>query len=170
MTALRRAALPIGALATILILLLVNPWVELEGTVKDVVTVAFWISSIVLVIALFEDRNLPGGEEIEIEGPAFARFLFNNSRAGLLWLPIRLFVGFEWLEAGWRQAHGPGWVDGGAALAGFWEGAAKIPEHGPPADHLRVVSRLHQLPDLNGHHETGSPGSSRSVSWRSVSA
>ncbi len=150
MTALRRAALPIGALATILILLLVNPWVKLEGTVKDVVTVAFWISSILLVIALFEDRNLPGGEEIEIEGPAFTRFLFNNSRAGLLWLPIRLFVGFEWLEAGYGKLTNPAWTDGGTALRGFWENAAKVPDTGrPPITYEWYRDFINVL--LNGH-------------------
>ena len=51
-------------------------------------------------------RKEPGGETIEIEGPAFTRFLFGNSRAGLFWLPIRLFVGFTWLEAGWHKLSG----------------------------------------------------------------
>ena len=39
-------------------------------------------------------------DKVEIEGPAFTRFLLNNSRAGLFWLPIRVFVGFEFLAAG----------------------------------------------------------------------
>ncbi len=62
-------------------------------------TVGFWLSFIVLLVILFQQRKEPGGETIEIEGPAFTRFLFGNSRAGLFWLPIRLFLGFSWLEA-----------------------------------------------------------------------
>jgi len=50
---------------------------------------------------VFEDRKSPGAEVVEVEGPAFARYLFSNTRAGLLWLPIRFFLGFEWLTAGW---------------------------------------------------------------------
>ena len=132
MSALRRLALPLGIAAAILLFLLVNPWVVLEGTIRDVVTVAFWISSIVLLVALFEDRNEPDSSEVEVEGPAFVRFLFNNTRAGLFWLPIRLFVGFAWLDAGWHKFTDPEWMQGGAALRGFWERAASIPEQGRP--------------------------------------
>ena len=67
---------------------------------------------------------------MEIEGPAFARFLTSNSRAGLVWLPVRLFVGFAWLDAGWHKATGGGWLDGGAALAGYWTNAVAVPEEG----------------------------------------
>ena len=42
---------------------------------------------------------------VEVEGPAFTRYLFSNTRAGLFWLPIRLFVGFSWLAAGYAQVQ-----------------------------------------------------------------
>jgi thiosulfate dehydrogenase [quinone] large subunit len=133
MSALRRLAVPIGIIDALLLFYQVNPWVEPpEGIVKDAVTVGFWILFIVLIVVLFEDRKAPAAGEIEVAGPGFARFLFNNTRAGLLWLPIRLFVGFEWVEAGWHKATGGGWLDGGASLLGFWQGAVKIPEGGRP--------------------------------------
>ena len=132
MSTLRRWAMPIGVVATLLLIYLVNPWVQAEGDVRQIVTVAFWIASIVLALALFEDRKAAGSQEVEIEGPAFTRFLFNNSRAGLLWLPIRLFVGFEWLEAGLHKITDPGWTEGGASLRAYWERAAAIPEQGRP--------------------------------------
>ncbi len=132
MSMLRRWAIPIGVVAAALLFYLVNPWVKAEGDVRGIVTVAFWIVSIVLVVALFEDRKAAASSEVEIEGPAFTRFLFNNSRAGLLWLPIRLFVGFSWLEAGLHKFSDPEWTQGGAALRGYWERAAAIPEQGRP--------------------------------------
>ena len=97
MSILRGLAIPIGAVAALLLFLLFNPWLVIEeGTaLRQILTVGFWITFIVLLIALFEDRKSPDSEEVEIEGPAFARFLFGNSRAGLFWLPIRLFVGFS---------------------------------------------------------------------------
>jgi thiosulfate dehydrogenase [quinone] large subunit len=135
MAMLRGLAVPIGVIAALFLFLLVNPWLVLEaGTIRQVVTVAFWVSFILLLVALFEDRRGAESTEVEVEGPAFARFLFNNSRAGLFWLPIRLFVGFSWLESGWGKLTDPdnAWLGGGAALRGYWERAADIPEGGRP--------------------------------------
>ncbi len=129
----RNLAKVVGAIAAILLFYLVNPWVGIpEGIVSEVVTVGFWVSFLALLVILFQDRKQPGGETIEIEGPAFTRFLFSNSQAGLFWLPIRLFLGFSWLGSGWGKFTGQGWVDGGSALRGYWERAAAIPEQGRP--------------------------------------
>jgi thiosulfate dehydrogenase [quinone] large subunit len=154
MSILRGLAIPIGALAAILLFLLVNPWLELEdGTLRQVVTVGFWATFIVLLVALFEDRKNPESEEVEIEGPAFTRFLFTNSRAGLFWLPIRLFLGFAWLEAGLHKLTGTGWVDGGSSLRGFWEAAVAVPEKGRvPITYEWYRDFINTL--LAGHHET----------------
>src|SRR5258708_3511767 len=103
MTTKRNLAATLGGIAAVLLFYLVNPWVtpDPKSTLSEAVTVGFWISFVGLLVVLFEMRKEPGGETIEIEGPAFTRFLFSNSRAGLFWLPIRLFVGFTWREAGW---------------------------------------------------------------------
>ena len=132
MTSKRSLAGLLGGIAAVLLFYLVNPWVnpDPKSTLSQAVTVGFWISFIVLLVLLFEMRKEPGGETIEIEGPAFTRFLFSNSRAGLFWLPIRLFVGFTWLEAGWHKATGAGWLDGGTALQGYWTHAVAIPTQG----------------------------------------
>ena len=135
MTTLRSLAVPIGVVAAVLLFLLINPWITLEGLVSQIVTVAFWLSFILLLISLFSLRDEPDAENIEVEGPAFARFLFNNSRAGLFWLPSRLFVGFQWLEAGWHKVTDPAWVgdEAGTAILGFWQSAVAIPEEGRPS-------------------------------------
>ena len=93
-------------------------------------TVTFWVSFIALLVVLFEMRKEPGSDQFEVEGPAFTRFLFGSTRAGLFWLPIRIFVGFAWLEAGWHKASGAGWLDGGSALQGYWTHAVAIPATG----------------------------------------
>ena len=154
MSALRRLAVPIGIVAAVLLALLFNPWIVIEegSTARTVLTVAFWVAFLVLLIALLEDRRDADAGEVEIEGPRFARFLFNNSRAGLFWLPIRLFLGFAWLEAGWHKATGGGWLDGGSALAGYWQGAVAIPEKGrPPISFEWYRDFINFL--LSGHHE-----------------
>jgi len=153
MSALRRLAMPLGIAAAVLLFLLVNPWLAIDGMVRQVVTIAFWASFIVLLIALFEDRNGPEGAEVEVEGPRFVRFLFNNTRAGLFWLPIRLFVGFSWLEAGWHKFTDPEWTQGGAALRAYWERAASIPEQGrPPITYEWYRDFINTL--LAGGHES----------------
>jgi len=155
MSILRGLAIPIGAIAAVLLFLLFNPWLVIEDdtTLRQVLTVAFWISFIVLLVALFEDRKSPDSKEVDIEGPAFTRFLFGNSRAGLFWLPIRLFVGFAWLEAGWHKFTDPEWTNGGAALRAYWERAAAIPEQGrPPITYEWYRDFINTL--LAGHHET----------------
>ena len=133
MNGTRSTATAIGAVATLLLVWMVNPWVAVPEGLSTIVTVGFWVLAIALVVVLYMDaRRDPEADEVEIEGPAFTRFLFANSRAGLVWLPIRLFLGFEWLEAGWHKATGTGWLDGGAALKGFWTAAVAVPEQGRP--------------------------------------
>src|SRR5689334_7721918 len=130
MTGNRRIAVGIAIVAAALAVILFNPWIEVEeGTLRQVLTVAFWISFMALLVALFQGRREAGAENVEIEGPAFTRFLFHNSQAGLFWLPVRLFLAFSWIEAGWHKLTSDGWINnGGAALAGFWKSAAAVPE------------------------------------------
>lgn len=156
MATLRGLAMPIGVIAAVLLVLLFNPWVVIdEGPIRVVLTVAFWISFIILLIALFDDRNEPAADEMEIDGPRFVRFLFHNTRAGLFWLPIRLFVGFAWIEAGWHKFSDPtgAWLQGGSALRKFWEAAVAMPEGGrPPITYEWYRGFVQFL--LDGHHET----------------
>jgi thiosulfate dehydrogenase [quinone] large subunit len=123
---------------------------------NTVMTVAFWVLSIIVVLLLFTDRNAPAATEVEVEGPAFARYLFSNTRAGLFWLPIRLFLGFSWLTSGLGKAISPegGWLDGGSALAAYWDRAIAIPEAParPPISYDWYRDFLTIL--LDGGHET----------------
>ena len=68
MAQLRTLAVPVGVLAAVLLFLLVNPWIVLEGTISQIVTIAFWASFILLLIILFSLRDEPDAENIEVEG------------------------------------------------------------------------------------------------------
>ena len=130
-TTMRYLIYALGAVAIVTLAIMVVPQLEgLFDTVHAPVVWAFWISFIALVVALYFYRNAPGAQEVEVEGPPFARFLFNNTAAGLFWLPIRIFVGVAWLDAGLHKLTDPGWTGGGASLLGYWQRAAAIPE--PP--------------------------------------
>jgi thiosulfate dehydrogenase [quinone] large subunit len=67
-----------------------------------------------------------------IEDPPLARFLFSDARSSWIWLPIRLWLGYQWIEAGLHKVTDPKWVQTGEALKGFWMNAVKIPETGRP--------------------------------------
>jgi thiosulfate dehydrogenase (quinone) large subunit len=130
----RSIATVIGVIATLLLVWMVNPWVAVPDSLRQIVTISFWVLAIALVVVLYLDaRKDPESDQVEIDGPGFTRFLFGNSRAGLFWLPIRLFLGFAWLEAGWHKFTGTGWMDGGTALQGFWTNAVAVPEEGKAA-------------------------------------
>jgi len=71
----------------------------------------------------------------EVRDPGIARFLFSDQRASALWLPVRLYVGWDWLEAGLHKAvpgafldaktgllsTGASWFDSSAGILGFWK-------------------------------------------------
>jgi thiosulfate dehydrogenase [quinone] large subunit len=60
-----------------------------------------------------------------LEDPPVARFLFGDVRMAWLWLILRLYAGWEWLNAGWGKLHNPAWAGAhaGTALTGFVQGA-----------------------------------------------
>ncbi len=62
-----------------------------------------------------------------IQQSAFAHFLTASVRSAPLWLLVRLFLGYEFLIAGWNKFTNPIWFggDAGAALQGFVNGALK---------------------------------------------
>jgi thiosulfate dehydrogenase (quinone) large subunit len=146
----------LGALASIVLFWMVNPWFTPESispVLRSAATVTFWVLFIAVVVLMFQDRKNAGATEVNVEGPAFTRYLFSNTAAGLFWLPIRLFLGFSWIEASWHKIVGGGWLDGGSALAGYWKAAAAVsPDTGKgPISFEWYRDFINVL--LNGHHE-----------------
>ena len=66
-----------------------------------------------------------------VEDPPIARALFSSTGAAWLWLVVRLYVGYEWLEAGLHKVADPAWMSGGTALLAYWQRAVAVPA--PPA-------------------------------------
>ncbi len=67
-----------------------------------------------------------------ISDPPIAKALLANPLAGLLWLPLRVWLGWQWLESGWGKMSNPAWTQTGEAIKGFWTNAVSIPETGRP--------------------------------------
>jgi thiosulfate dehydrogenase [quinone] large subunit len=55
------------------------------------------------------------GEPVYVEEPVFSRWLFGSSTAAWIWLIARLWLGWEWLQAGWSK------VFGGNITWRFWD-------------------------------------------------
>lgn len=60
-----------------------------------------------------------------IEESPFSYFFTADTRSAPLWLIARLYLGWQWLEAGWGKLQNPAWVgeNAGQALTGFVQGA-----------------------------------------------
>ncbi len=71
-----------------------------------------------------KDDTGPG----QISDPTWWKILLGNTYLAVIWMPLRFFVGHEWLAAGEHKLRDDAWMDGGTALKGFWEGAVAIPE------------------------------------------
>lgn len=61
----------------------------------------------------------------QFRDPPLARWLFGNTQSAWIWLVVRLWLGWEWLGAGYGKVLSPAWTgnQAGAALSGFVKGA-----------------------------------------------
>jgi len=66
-----------------------------------------------------------GGSLVGFEDPPAAKFLFGDVRLSWLWLILRIYIGYQWLVAGYGKVTNPAWFGGqaGTALTGFLNGA-----------------------------------------------
>ena len=101
---------------------------------------AFALLAVVVILGavatFLYDRLVTNPVEVgatEVPQPAIARFLFHDTRSAALWLVVRLYVGFAWLEGGFHKVTDAKWSFGdGSAILGYWKGAVAIPAQGTP--------------------------------------
>jgi thiosulfate dehydrogenase (quinone) large subunit len=67
-----------------------------------------------------------------IQDPPIAQFLFQNTRASIVWLFVRLYLSYEFLEAGWHKLNDPAWMGDGSGILAFWTRAAGLGANGQP--------------------------------------
>lgn len=58
---------------------------------------------------------------ISIPEPSISKFLFADTRMAWFWLVVRIYVGWQWLEAGWSKFNNEAWIGQtkGEALSNF---------------------------------------------------
>lgn len=97
------------------------------------------VGGLVLVaVATLTLRHQAAGQPTDmasegIRDPKIAHALFSDARSAPVWLGVRLYIGYEWLAAGYEKMTGTGWMNGGSSLKGYWTSATAIPAKGKPA-------------------------------------
>jgi thiosulfate dehydrogenase [quinone] large subunit len=61
-----------------------------------------------------------------IQDPPFLQKLLSDRRAAWLFLPLRIWLGYQWISASLHKIGSPDWVVTGNALKGFWTGAVAV--------------------------------------------
>jgi thiosulfate dehydrogenase [quinone] large subunit len=69
-----------------------------------------------------------------VADPPIARFLFSDTRMALVWLLLRVYVGWAWLDAGWHKVQDVGaktnYINDGAGILAFWQRITATPAAG----------------------------------------
>ena len=121
---LSTAPVALGAAAAVLLLFLMfEPLADATEGLRTLITVAFWVVSIALIAVLYLERKSSPEPAVEIQGPAFARFLFSDRRAGCFWLPIRC----SWGSNGSRPASTSSRIRPGCRAAPPCAGSGSAP-------------------------------------------
>ena len=68
-----------------------------------------------------------------VQDPSFVTTLLTDTRMAWVWLVLRVWLGYKWIDAAIHKIDNPAWVQTGEALKGYWTGAVAIPEGGRPA-------------------------------------
>ena len=74
---------------------------------------------------VLDDRSKSRREVERLEDPPVAKSLFGDVRWAWLWLILRVYLGWQWLQAGLGKIGNPAWTgdNAGAAITGFVQGA-----------------------------------------------
>lgn len=115
-----------------------------SDVVTDSTIWTYVLLALIVVAGVYQARKMPeNGIAIQpthdaalatpgqVDDPVWWKLLLGNVYFSLLWLPLRFFVGREWLGSGEGKIRGGTWKSG-EALAGYWTNSVSIPEQGRP--------------------------------------
>lgn len=77
--------------------------------------------------------------------------LFTDVRLALIWLPIRVWLGVQWIDAGKHKLDNPAWTDTGLALKGYWTNAVSMEGARPPIAYDWYRSFIQYLLDTESY-------------------
>jgi thiosulfate dehydrogenase [quinone] large subunit len=94
----------------------------------------------------------------ELRDPSLIRLIFADTRMAPLWAVARVYLGYQWLLAGWHKMWGSErWInlpgEDGLGLKGYWDRAVSFPEQGsPPIKYDWYRDFLQYLLDHEAYH------------------
>src|SRR3989304_1078177 len=87
-----------------------------------------------------------------IQDPPFIVTVFNSPRLAWFWLLVRVWRGYQWIDASLHKINNPAWTQTGEALKGYWTGAVQIPAEGrPPISFTFYRSFIQYMLDAQGY-------------------
>ncbi|MGH9175345.1 MAG: hypothetical protein ACRD1H_13360 [Vicinamibacterales bacterium] len=103
--------------------------------------ITYGLLALIVAAGIFQARRLPENGVVtkpareataagQVDDPVSWKMLLGNTYWAIFWMPIRFFIGLQWLQAGEHKLRDDAWMSGGTALQGYWERAVTIPE--PP--------------------------------------
>jgi thiosulfate dehydrogenase [quinone] large subunit len=109
-----------------------------ESTIFTYALLALIIAAGVLQVRRLTDAGVDttmakvSSDAGQTDDPRIWKLLMGNAYWAIIWMPLRFFVGREWLAAGEHKMRDDAWMSTGTALKGYWSGAVAIPEQGSP--------------------------------------
>lgn len=65
-----------------------------------------------------------------IRDPLILKILLNDPRAAWLWLVVRVWLGYSWLDAALKKVGDPAWMENGNAVGNFWQSVVEVSQDG----------------------------------------
>jgi thiosulfate dehydrogenase [quinone] large subunit len=88
--------------------------------------ILFVLALILAFVQYFQERHtlVAASSTEQFPEPAIAKFFLASAGSAGMWFVVRMYVGAEWLLAGWDKVIAPAaWGTSGKAIAGFVAGA-----------------------------------------------
>lgn len=86
-----------------------------------------------------------------VSAPSLFNHLFTDIRLALLWLPIRVWLGMQWIDAAKHKLNDPAWTHTGLALKGYWKNAVSTSTPRPPISYDWYRSFIQYLLDIKAY-------------------
>lgn len=135
-----------------------------SDAIADSTIWTYVLLGLIIVAGVYQARQIPAegvaitpdptsGTRGQVDDPVFWKLLLGNTYYALLWLPLRFYIGRDWLAAGEHKIRSDAWMSGGTALKGYWTGATTVPEGGTASRAAGTVTWFNDFLTYALNHE-----------------